>query len=301
MASLFQYPPEVLKSLQKTELDMLKIVDRICRKYDIKYFLVWGSMLGALRHRGFIPWDDDIDIGMLREDYERLRQVPEDEWQGLYELVDPSDNNPLHRYAYPQLYKKNSIFVTEYHYKHDHMKNNPENSQMPIWLDVFIFDRINDAKLAYKRWRKLWVLGKLYYYAKCRISPTSGDSLKNKIINMGKGIVYFLLNLVPNPELRICKKIKQLCTCDEGRNVGVFFTTHRHHVYPCSYDEVFPLVEVPFEDTMTFIPKNAHEMMCNRYGDHYMDMPPENARNNHPPFILNLGDGNGDLINQEYK
>lgn len=298
MTTLYQYPPEVLHALQRTELEMLKTVDRICRKYNIRYFLTWGSMLGALRHQGFIPWDDDIDIGMLREDYEQLRKVPDTEWEGMYELVDPTDKNELHRYAYPQLYKKGSVFVTEYHYKHDHMKNNPENRQMPIWLDIFIFDKIGDVAYAEKRWRKIWTLGKLYYYSKCRIAPDSNDSFKNKIVNMGKGIIFCFLNIVQEPEQRICKKIKQLCTCDEGENVGVFYTTHKHHMLPCSYDEVFPLKEVPFEDMMTFIPKNADRMMRNRYGEHYMEMPPETARVNHPPYMLNLGDGNGFLINQ---
>lgn len=298
MPSLYQYPPEILKALQKTELEMLKKVDTICRKYEIKYFLAWGSMLGAVRHHGFIPWDDDIDIGMLREDYERLRQVPKEEWEDLYELVDPSDNNILHRYAYPQLYKKDSVFVTEYHYKHDHMKNNPQNRQMPIWLDIFLFDRIADVKAAERRWRKVWLLGKLYYYAKCRITSSNEDSLKYKLINFGKTLTFYILNLFQKPEQSICKGIKRLCTMDEGDYVGVFYTTHRHHMLPCPYDDVFPLLEVPFEDMTSFVPKNYDRMMRNRYGKHYMELPPVSARVNHPPYILNLGNGIGDLINQ---
>lgn len=299
MASLYQYPEEILKALQKTELEMLKIIDRICRKHNIKYFLVWGSMLGAVRHHGFIPWDDDIDIGMLREDYERFRQVPQEEWEGMYELVDPMDDNVLHRYAYPQLYKKNSVFITEYHYKHDHMKNNPDGKLMPIWLDIFIYDRIGNIKAAEKRWKKVWLLSKLYYYAKCRISPDKGDSLRNMIVNMGKEFVYFVLNVVSKPEQRICKKIRELCTKDnKGSNIGVFFTTHRHHMLPCSYEEMFPLKEIEFEDMITFVPKNYDRMMRNRYGENYMELPPESARVNHPPFILNLGKGENDLINQ---
>lgn len=298
MAKLYQYPPEILKNLQQTELQMLKAVDRICRKYDIRYFLAWGSMLGAVRHHGFIPWDDDIDIGMLREDYERLRSVPKEEWEGLYELVDPADENVLHRYAYPQLYKKNSVFVTEYHYKHDHMKNNVENKQMPIWLDIFIFDRIADVKAAQRRWPMVWLLGKLYYYAKCRISPAPEDSLRVKLFNMSKSVIYYLLNIIDTPERRICSRIRNLCTQDEGNNVGVFFTTHRHHMLPCPFNEIFPLKEIDFEDMRTFVPKNYDRMMRNRYGEHYMELPPESARVNHPPFILNLGEGNKDMINQ---
>ena len=298
MSSLYQYPSETLKALQETELNMLKTIDKICRKYNIKYFLAWGSMLGALRHHGFIPWDDDIDIGMLREDYEKLRQVPEYEWEDMYELVDPSDNNVLHRYAYPQLYKKNSVFITEYHYKHDKMKNNPEGHQMPIWLDIFIFDKIGNVRAAENRWKRVWLLGKFYYYAKCRVSPDRSDSFRNKLINLGKELTYYVLNIIKNPEQRICKQIRQLCTKDVGDNIGVFFTTHKHHMLPCPYAEMFPLTEVQFEDMITFVPKNYDRMMRNRYGEHYMELPPESVRVNHPPFILNLGDGKDDLINQ---
>ena len=61
------------EELQGSQLGILSYIDKICKENNIKYFIHYGSMLGAVRHKGFIPWDDDIDIGMYREDYERLK------------------------------------------------------------------------------------------------------------------------------------------------------------------------------------------------------------------------------------
>ncbi len=75
-----------LKSLQAIELDILKQIDSLCNEHGLKYFLVGGSLLGAARHKGFIPWDDDIDIGMLREDYDKFISIAEKELSDPYKV-----------------------------------------------------------------------------------------------------------------------------------------------------------------------------------------------------------------------
>ena len=75
-----------LRKLQLIELGILKEVDRICKKYHITYYMAEGSLLGAMRHNGFIPWDDDLDIAMLRKDYERFLQVAPKEISKDYEI-----------------------------------------------------------------------------------------------------------------------------------------------------------------------------------------------------------------------
>ena len=69
------YIPTAIKQGWGAELDVLSVIDRICEEYDIKYFADWGTFLGAVRHGGFVPWDDDLDICMLRDDYEKFRSV----------------------------------------------------------------------------------------------------------------------------------------------------------------------------------------------------------------------------------
>lgn len=70
-----QYDPIVLKKLQDVQTQMLKDVLDVCEKYDLPCFLIYGTAIGAVRHHGFIPWDDDIDVGMLRKDYDRLMEI----------------------------------------------------------------------------------------------------------------------------------------------------------------------------------------------------------------------------------
>ncbi|MBQ3787039.1 MAG: LicD family protein, partial [Lachnospiraceae bacterium] len=73
------YIPTAIKQAWACILDVLKEIDDICRRHDIRYFADWGTLLGTVRHGGFIPWDDDLDICMLRDDYVRFRQVADAE------------------------------------------------------------------------------------------------------------------------------------------------------------------------------------------------------------------------------
>ena len=89
------YVPSIVKRAWACELELLFELDRVCNKYDINYSVDWGTLLGAVRHGGFIPWDDDIDVMMLREDLNKLMAVPKDEWSTGIEFWDymNSDNN----------------------------------------------------------------------------------------------------------------------------------------------------------------------------------------------------------------
>ena len=82
------YIPTAIKQAWACILDVLKEIDDICRRHDIRYFADWGTLLGTVRHGGFIPWDDDLDICMLRDDYVRFRQVADEELPAGYAIHD---------------------------------------------------------------------------------------------------------------------------------------------------------------------------------------------------------------------
>ena len=107
-----QYDPIVLKKLQGVQTQMLKDVLDVCEKQDLPCFLIYGTAIGAVRHHGFIPWDDDIDVGMLRKDYERLMEIFDKELGEHYELLTPEIDS---RYActVTHVQRKNTVFISE--------------------------------------------------------------------------------------------------------------------------------------------------------------------------------------------
>ena len=99
-----------LRRLQLVQLELLDELDRVCRKNGIPYMLDGGTMIGAVRHKGFIPWDDDIDVAMLREDYERLKGVQSDFDSGKCFFQDDS-TDPEYRWGYGKLRRKGTSFI----------------------------------------------------------------------------------------------------------------------------------------------------------------------------------------------
>ena len=113
--SYTNYNQEDLLALQKCELSMLKEFDKICKENDIHWVLLFGSAIGAIRHHGFIPWDDDVDVGMMRADYFKLKRIfmtHNNDISSLM-LIDAHDDIYYHDKVFPRIYKKGTVFETE--------------------------------------------------------------------------------------------------------------------------------------------------------------------------------------------
>ena len=283
------YDQETLNKLHITEANMLREFDAICRTHDIKYFVVFGTAIGAVRHQGFIPWDDDIDIGMMREDYEKLCNLPDEMWrnckEGLY-LVRPDDPDPLHRSVYPKIYKKNTVFETEYHYKYSNMRNVEDGCYLPIWMDIFVYDRFDSQQEIAKKVKLAFPLKKFYYYAKCKINVVKSDGMRNKTLCLFKNLIHRILNIFPNPENKIYDFYSKLCK-NEGEYVTSldFDFNYESKKLCCKYDDMFPLKNIRFENIEVLIQKNYNDVLTELYGD-YMKLPPVENRVNHPPYLL---------------
>ena len=127
------YVPTAIKQAWGAELQILAEIDRICKKYNIRYFAEWGTLIGAVRHGGFVPWDDDMDIGMLRKDYERFKEVAKDERPGEFAIHDYATKEN-HWLFLSRVVNCNQICFEEEHLRKYH------NFPYIATVDIFVMD-----------------------------------------------------------------------------------------------------------------------------------------------------------------
>ena len=128
-----------LRQVQMIQLEMLEEVDRICKVCGIHYNIIAGTLLGAVRHKGYIPWDDDADVALMREEYERFRTACEKELDHSRFYFQDHTNTPGYRWGYGKLRRKGTCFLRE---NQDHMPY-----EQGIFIDIFPLDAVSDNKL----------------------------------------------------------------------------------------------------------------------------------------------------------
>lgn len=133
-------PPEDLRQLQLIQLEMLLEVDRICKKNNIRYCIIAGTLLGAVRHKGYIPWDDDADVAMLRPEYERFCKACEKDLDRTRFYLQTHSNTPGYRWGYGKIRRVGTEFV----------RKGQEHMPYPtgIFIDIFPLDNVPDNLLA---------------------------------------------------------------------------------------------------------------------------------------------------------
>ncbi len=125
-----------LKQLQMIQLEMLIEVDRICKKCEIKYNIIAGTLLGAVRHGGFIPWDDDADVAMLRPEYEKFREACKTDLDTSRFYFQDHRNTRGYRWGYGKLRRRHTLFLRE---NQEHMPYN-----QGVFIDIFPLDGVPD-------------------------------------------------------------------------------------------------------------------------------------------------------------
>ena len=255
--------------LKQVQIDIMKFVHNFCEKNGIKYFICSGTLIGAVRHKGFIPWDDDIDIMMPRDDYERFISLFSKE-NGRYKVWSHKlqDN-------YPFPYAK---VTDEKTYKRENIIGAIE---LGVDIDIFPLEDIPDNDIEVKR---LFAIGKKY---NGMLTLKQTTLSKNRSIFKNIALVIGRLVLIFKSVHSILEELDKNAQKYHG-NGGcrsadvVFCIAGMREIQQKAYYE--KTILMPFEKEYFVAPKMYHEFLMTRYGD-YMKLPPVEQRVTHHSFV----------------
>ena len=252
----------------------------ICDRHGLDYFGIAGTGIGALRHQGFIPWDDDIDVAMPRDDFEKLLILVEKEMGNKY-LIMNTERYP----NYPLMTTRMTMRGTKF--KEEALKD--IDAPLGIFLDLYPLDKVSDnPKEARKQARDAWFWSKILILRSIPFPMLGFSGWKAKIVHAACGFAHFMLKLFHVPKMWIYKKAYEAETRSnyykETKNVDFFCdTTPYMNLY--AVKDIYPLRKLPFEEMELNFPHNLHNNLTRMYGD-YMQLPPEEKRKNHYPYEL---------------
>lgn len=277
-----EYDQETLEHVQACELSILRDFMDVCERYDLEWFALAGTVLGAVRHQGFIPWDDDIDVALPAEDHDKLLAVIEAEYPDKYEVLNAS-----HNIEYPLATTRLMLRGTEF--REEPLKDTPCN--LGIFLDIYALDAVADEEGAYRK--QAW---DAWFWSHVRILQSIS---KPVILKRGwKGSLIRGVCRIASTALKVSglSKERVFAKEQEARNRYRGQDTRRI-AYLCDTDrfattfvrsEVLPAAKLPFGDIEINVPANYIEHLTTQFGD-YMQLPPVEQRKNHYPMRLDFG------------
>lgn len=280
-----RYDDETLRTLQLMEFDILRDVDRVCREHGITYFLDSGSALGAARHKGFIPWDDDIDIGMLREDYDKLLEVAPQALGEPYEVSDPLSNTQQSA-MFAKVWLKGTKFYTQ--------ETLDAGIYQGIGIDIIPYDTLSvDAAIARKQARNCRFLQMaLYlYHSKHVVVPHKG--IVGALERAACAITHAFLRTFSSHESLVARfhKAALLGTGQPGQEV-MCMAYVAIGAFP--KDALVPCVSGTFEGEQFPVPADIERYLTIMFGD-WKKLPPAQERRQHAPIELDFGNGSETL------
>lgn len=249
---------ETLRRLQLTELEILVEVDRICRKHHITYQLISGTLLGAIRHKGFIPWDDDIDIVMPFPDYLRFFKICKSELDRPFFLQSFMTDNYCHHFA---KVRKNGTLMLE-----KGQKKGAGGFHQGIWIDVFPIVGVNKNADWLKKNNEKAARLRSYFKKVNSTAPWKQLSMEKKLLRLFPKRVLLLWAYCRYVQLFKQKKEHNALCCIWG---GELLKAH----FPV--DMFQESCEVEFEGHLFFAPKRYDEILTIMYGDYMTPPPPE--------------------------
>lgn len=249
-----------VKKVQMKILDIMKYIDKLCRDNGIVYYIMGGTALGAIRHGGFIPWDDDLDIFMMPEEYKKFKVVFESECSDKFVLQEWRTTTKYLEYAKVRM--NGTTFI-------EHNFRDRKDLHQGIYVDIMILHKVPDKRF----------IQKLVYY-ESKFVTLYGLSQRNwEPKSKGQKIMLKCLKILPKKLLaKICyKRIYKYDDREKNYKYCYWITPakFRNGLFDKSFFEC--PVDIPFEDTVLYASRHIKEYLEYRYGD-YIKLPSEEQR-----------------------
>jgi len=262
-----------IDEIHKYDFEMMLEFKRICDLAKLDYILAYGTLLGALRHKGFIPWDDDVDFAMLRKDYNRFLSVAPTLIDSSRFRIEDIYSMPDNFLPYAKILRKGSIEVEG--------GSEKLNIHHELSIDIFPIDNVpEDPKLQRKIGKQLY---KYYHILSGKVGEKSRSKIKSSLKHM-LGVLY------PSSRLNLKNKLLSVCRPYEKIDTNLvavpdYSGNFEKYIFP---KQLFTeLVEIPFCGELFKAPKDSDKFLKIQYGD-YMKLPPENERWNYNHLITKI-------------
>lgn len=251
--------------MQMIQLEMLLEVKRICKKRNIKYSIIAGTVLGAVRHKGFIPWDDDIDVALIRSEYERFCLACEDELDKTRFFLQTYKNTSEYRWGYAKIRRIGTVFVRK---GQEHIKH-----PTGVFIDIFPLDNVPDNLINRRIHNFACTIVRKMLWSKA--GAKSDDNMFMRWIFRGisiipKKIIFLLYSILVNLNKGKETKMVRILT----------FPTPNNGQYGYYRKWYTQLQDVQFEGNYFPAPKDYDEYLTFKFGN-YLELPPIEQRVGH--------------------
>ncbi|MCR5106818.1 MAG: HAD-IIIC family phosphatase [Lachnospiraceae bacterium] len=246
------YVDEMTKKIWAVELDLIKQFDSVCKKYGLTYYMDNGTLLGAVRHEGFIPWDNDVDLVMMRPDFERLREIADREFMAPYGFqVSEEVEGMVYLNSFGRLRNANTSAIEFY--------DAPRARNQGIFIDVFVFDDAggdgNDSETKYYTKLELWMA--------CTNPELLKELAANGQTNLNKGSVDAVIEL---PVMERVEMYEKFCLDNFGISSDIKVLQDHTPPMPRSYFD--GITYLPFEGLKLPAPIKYDSVLRARYGNY---------------------------------